>query len=126
MVATILSVCKGTSAYIDPASTSILLTSITAIAVAIGATFIILWRKFKKGVSKALHIDPNAGKEVEDDLVVNDSAEDNAAVSAQEGESVAATAETAETTETTETVEATEPTETAEAVETAEQAQEKE
>ena len=125
MVATILSVCKGTSAYIDPASTSILLTSITAIAVAIGATFIILWRKFKKGVSKALHIDPNAGKEVEDDLVVNDSAEDNAAVAAQ-AENGEVVSETTEATETTEPVEATEHIETTEAVETAEQAQEKE
>lgn len=124
MVATILSVCKGTSAYIDPASTSILLTSITAIAVAIGATFIILWRKFKKGVSKALHIDPNAGKEVEDDLVVNDSAEDNAAVAAQ-AENGEVVSEATEHTETAEPVEATEPTEVAEATE-AEQAQEKE
>lgn len=84
MTSTVFNCVKGLSAYIDPASTSILLTSITAIAVAIGATFIILWRKFKKGVSKALHIDPNAGKEVEDDLVVNDSAEDNVAAEASD------------------------------------------
>lgn len=58
--------------YIDPAATSILLSSITAIVVAVGATFIVLWRKFKKGVGKALHIDPNAGKEVEDELTVSE------------------------------------------------------
>lgn len=65
----------GAAAYIDPAATSILLASITSVVVAIGATFIVLWRKFKKGVSKTLHIDPNAGKEVEDDLVVHDETE---------------------------------------------------
>ena len=52
-------------AYIDPAATSILLSSITAIVVAAGATFLVLWRKFKKGVVKTLHIDPNAGIEGE-------------------------------------------------------------
>ena len=58
--------------YIDPAATSVLLTSITAIVVAVGASAIIFWRKVKKKVSKTLHIDPNAGKEVEDELVIND------------------------------------------------------
>lgn len=58
--------------YIDPAATTVLLSSITAIVVACGATFIILWRKLKKGAQKVLHIDENAGKEVEEDLVVND------------------------------------------------------
>ena len=58
--------------YIDPAATSILITSITSIAVALGATFIILWRKFKKGVKKTFKIDENAGKELEEDIVVYD------------------------------------------------------
>lgn len=58
--------------YIDPAATSVLITSITIIAVSLGATFIILWRKLKKGAKKALHIDENAGKEVEEDLVINE------------------------------------------------------
>ena len=58
--------------YIDPAATSVLLSSITAIVVAIGASAIIFWRKFKKKVGKTLHLDPNAGKEVEDELVVTD------------------------------------------------------
>ncbi|MBQ9103478.1 MAG: hypothetical protein IJY57_00075 [Clostridia bacterium] len=60
------------SLYIDPAATSILLSSITAIVVAIGATAIVLWRKLKKKVSKTLNIDPNAGKEVEEDLVITE------------------------------------------------------
>ncbi len=56
--------------YIDPAATTVLLSSITAIVVALGATFIIVWRKIKKGVQKTFHIDENANKEVEEDLVI--------------------------------------------------------
>ena len=80
--------------YIDPAATTVLLSSITAIAVACGATFIILWRKLKRGVQKTLHIDENAGKDVEEDLVILD--EEAPAVEAE-----VATAET-ETVETKE------------------------
>ncbi|MBQ5927409.1 MAG: hypothetical protein IIX01_05755, partial [Clostridia bacterium] len=58
--------------YIDPAATTVLLSSVTAIAVALGATFIILWRKIKKGAQKVLHIDDNANKEVEDELVITE------------------------------------------------------
>ena len=53
--------------YIDPAATTVLLSSITAIAVACGATFIILGRKLKKGVQKTFHIDENANKDVEEE-----------------------------------------------------------
>ena len=62
----------STMCYIDPAATSVLLSSITAIVIAIGASAIIFWRKVKKKVGTTLHIDPNAGKEVEDELVVTD------------------------------------------------------
>ncbi len=58
--------------YLDPAATTAIITSLTAIIAAVGAWFIIRWRKIKKGVSKTLHIDENAKKEVEDDLVIND------------------------------------------------------
>ena len=58
--------------YIDPAATSVLLSSITAIVVAISASAIILWRKFKKKINKTLKIDPNKGKEVEADIVLTD------------------------------------------------------
>lgn len=58
--------------YIDPAATSILLTSISAIVVAVGATFVIVWNKMKKKVCKTLHIDENANKEVEEDVVITD------------------------------------------------------
>ena len=76
--------------YIDPAATTAILSSITAGAVALGATFIILWRKLKKGVQKTLHIDENAKKDVEEELVVFDEeqpkAEEAAAVSADKAE----------------------------------------
>lgn len=61
--------------YIDPAATSVLITSITSICVALGATAIIVWRKLKKNVKKVLKVDENAGKKVEDDLVVYDEQE---------------------------------------------------
>lgn len=58
--------------YLDPAATTAIVTSISAIAAAVGATFIIRWRKIKKGVTKTLKIDENAHKEVEDELVITD------------------------------------------------------
>ena len=58
--------------YIDPAATSVLISSLTAIVIAIGASAIIIWRKLKNKVNKTLHIDPNSKKEVEEDIVVTD------------------------------------------------------
>ncbi len=84
--------------YIDPAATSVLLSSITAIVIAIGASAIIFWRKVKKKVGKTLNIDPNAGKEVEEDLVVTD------AEVAEEVKAEEATTKETETEETTENV----------------------
>ena len=60
-----------TVAYIDPSTTSIVITSISGIIIAVGATAAILWRKAKKKVATTFHIDENAHKEVEDDLVIN-------------------------------------------------------
>lgn len=60
-----------TVAYLDPTSTTILITSISSIAIAVGATAVVMWRKAKKKVTSTLHIDLNANKEVEDELVIN-------------------------------------------------------
>ena len=60
-----------TVAYIDPSSVTIVITSISAIAIAVGGVAVILWRKAKKKVAATLHIDENANKEVEDELVIN-------------------------------------------------------
>lgn len=60
-----------TAMYIDPAATTVIITSISGIVIAVGATAVIIWRKAKKKVAAALHIDENANKEVEEDLVIN-------------------------------------------------------
>lgn len=60
------------SLYIDPAATTVLISSLSGIVIAVGATALILWRRAKKKVAKVLHVDENAHKEVEDELVVND------------------------------------------------------
>lgn len=60
------------AAYIDPSAASILIVSISGIVAAVGATAIILWRKAKKKVANVLHIDENANKEVEEELVINE------------------------------------------------------
>lgn len=65
-----------TALYIDPTATSILLTSVSGIVIAVGATAVVLWRKAKKKAAEVLHFDENANKEVEEDIVIKDDAED--------------------------------------------------
>jgi MFS superfamily sulfate permease-like transporter len=60
-----------TAMYIDPAATTVIITSISGIVIAVGAAAVIFWRKAKKKVANVLHIDENANKEVEEDLVIN-------------------------------------------------------
>jgi len=67
-----MSIIPVTSLYIDPAATTVIITSISGVAIAIGATAVIIWRKAKKKVAAAFHIDENANKEVEEELVIND------------------------------------------------------
>ena len=73
----ILPIVGATSAYIDPSSVSILITSISGVVIAVGATSVILWRKLKKSVAKTLNIDENANKEVEEDVVFEDDEDDD-------------------------------------------------
>ncbi len=63
------------AAYIDPSVVSGLATAIAGVAVACGAAFFVVWRRVKKGVSKTLGIDENAGKEVEADLEIREDEE---------------------------------------------------
>ena len=58
--------------YIDPSAVTIAASSIVTVLIAVGAAVIIWWRKTKRKVAKALHIDENAHKEVEEDLVINE------------------------------------------------------
>ena len=62
--------------YIDPTATTILATSISGIVIAVGATAVILWRKAKKKAALLLNINENANKEVEEDLVINEDADE--------------------------------------------------
>lgn len=59
-------------AYIDPSTTTYIIQAVAGVAVAIGAFVTIYWRKAKKKVADALHIDENAKKEVEEDIQFTD------------------------------------------------------
>lgn len=63
--------------YIDAAATTAIVSAATAAIVALAAWGIIQWRRLKKGVGKVLHVDENANKEKEEELVITD--EDTAA-----------------------------------------------
>ncbi len=60
------------SAYIDPSQVTLVIQVISGIVIALGATFYVVWRKIKKKASKVLGIDENAGKEVEEDIVIDE------------------------------------------------------
>ncbi len=56
--------------YIDPSVMTYAIQAIAGIAIAIGATVGIVYRKAKKKVSNKLGIDENKNKEVETDEIV--------------------------------------------------------
>ena len=58
--------------YIDAAATTAIISAATAAVVALAAWGIVQWRKLKKGVNKVFHVDENANKEKEADLVITD------------------------------------------------------
>lgn len=58
--------------YLDPSAVTVAVSSISGIVIAVGAAAAIWWTKAKKKAAEKLHLDPNAHKEVEDDLVVNE------------------------------------------------------
>ena len=60
------------SAYIDPSHVTLVIQVISGIVIALGATFYVVWSKIKKKASKVLGIDENAGKEVEEDIVIDE------------------------------------------------------
>ncbi|MBP5207046.1 MAG: hypothetical protein J6330_01155 [Clostridia bacterium] len=61
--------------YIDISAFSYAIPLIAGVAVGIGSWLFLRFRKAKQKVSKTLGIDENAGKEVEDDIVINDETE---------------------------------------------------
>ena len=56
-------------AYVDPSVMSYTVQAIAGVAIALGVVFGVVWRRLKKGASKALGRDENAGKEIEDEIV---------------------------------------------------------
>ena len=59
-------------AYLDPSVVTYLVQAIAGVVIAGGAVFIVLWRKFRKKVSKTLNIDENKNKTVEEDVVIKE------------------------------------------------------
>ena len=68
---------QPTALYLDPSAATVLITSISGVVVALGATFVILFRKAKKKVAKTLHIDENANKEVEAEISLKNEEDDD-------------------------------------------------
>ncbi len=62
--------------YIDISAVSYVIPLIAGVAVAVGSWVYLHFRRAKAKVSKTLGIDENAGKEVEEDVVVSDVAQD--------------------------------------------------
>ena len=58
--------------YIDISAVSYVIPLIAGIVVVISSSVYLVYRKVKSKISKKLGIDENAGKEVEDDVVIND------------------------------------------------------
>ncbi len=59
-------------AYLDPSVMTQLIQAIAGIVIAVGAVVGVYFYKIKKKVTKAMNLDENDKKEVEDELVVFD------------------------------------------------------
>ena len=55
-------------AYVDPSVMSYTVQAIAGVAIALGVVFGVIWRRVKKGASKVLGRDENAGKEIEEEV----------------------------------------------------------
>ena len=66
--------CSPAFASVDPSVTTAVIQAVVAVVVAVGAVAGVLWRKAKKKAQEVLHIDENANKIVEDEIVVTDEA----------------------------------------------------
>ena len=59
-------------AYVDPSVTSMAIQAVAGVVVAAAAVAGVLWSKARKKARQVLNIDENAGKTVEDEVVVFD------------------------------------------------------
>ncbi len=89
------------ASYVDPSVTTFAIQAVVGVVVVAGAVIGVVWRRAKKKAMEVLHIDENAGKEVEDDLVVFDETKPEVEAAPEEAAvpEVAAEAEKAEVTE---------------------------
>lgn len=80
------------AAYVDPSVTSMAIQAIAGVVVAVAAVAGVLWSKAKKKAKQVLNIDENAGKTVEEEVVVFDDETKAAAAEAVEAVKEAAEA----------------------------------
>ena len=57
------------AAYVDPSVMTYAIQAIAGVVIVVGVSVGVIWRRFKRKAAKVLHIDENAGKEVEADVV---------------------------------------------------------
>lgn len=57
------------SAYVDPSVMTYAIQAIAGVVIVVGVSVGVIWRRFKRKAAKVLHIDENAGKEIEADVV---------------------------------------------------------
>jgi len=57
------------AAYVDPSVMTYAIQAIAGVVIVLGVTVGVVWRRMKKKAQKVLHIDENAKKEVEDEVV---------------------------------------------------------
>jgi len=79
-------------AYVDPSVTSMAIQAIAGVVVAAAAVAGVLWSKAKKKAKQVLNIDENAGKTVEEEVVIFD---DETKAAVEEVKEAAAEAEDA-------------------------------
>ena len=72
-VLTVIMMSGAAHAYLDPSVMTYAIQAVAGVAIAIGAVVGIYWRKAKSKINKALNIDENAKKEVEEDVIATDS-----------------------------------------------------
>lgn len=64
---------KTAHAYIDPSTTTYIVQAVAGIAVAVGAFFMMYWRKLKRKMAEKMNIDADKNKETEEEVRFTDS-----------------------------------------------------
>ena len=63
------SIVSPVAAYVDPSVMTYAIQAIAGVVIVVGVSVGVIWRRFKRKAAKVLHIDENAGKEIEADVV---------------------------------------------------------